>query len=562
MTPENTYHFLWLLLLIPAGALLYITIRWKQQLKKALGDSRLVAGLFKNYSAKNFLWKGVLVLFAIALLTMALVNPRKPDDTEKIKLSGTDLMIALDVSNSMLAQDVQPSRLDKAKLLIGKLIDRLQGNRIGLVVFAGNAYLQMPLTTDASAVRLFLGNVNPGLVPYQGTNISEALQLCNRSLNTQEKKYKSVLLITDGEDHDKTTLETTEKLKQEGVVINTVGVGSPEGANIVDPVTGQPRRDEQGTAVVSKLNQADLQKIAAATNGSYILLSDADVAASEIAKQLSTMDQKPITDAALTNFTSYYYWFVLAAALSLIAEILISETRKQRKMMKPATLLFLLFLSSQAFAQKQNETQQVRKGNDAYRKQDFDNAAKDFEAALKTNSNSNTAAFNLGNTRFKTGKYDEAAKQFETLGNRTADRQLQAQSLYNKGLAQVRQQKLDEAIQSFKQSLRLNPTDEDTRENLQKALNEKKQQEQKKEDKKDDQKKKDDKKDKEKKDPKDDKQDKQDPKDDKQPQQPPPKINKQDAEQKLQALRQEEKKLQQKLNERRQTNVHQPEKDW
>ncbi len=559
MTPENTYHFLWLLLLIPAGALLYITIRWKQQLKKGLGDSRLVAGLFASYSPTNFLLKGLLVLFAIALLTMALVNPRRPDNSEKIKLSGTDLMIALDVSNSMLAQDVQPSRLDKAKLLIGKLIDRLQGNRIGLVVFAGDAYLQMPLTTDASAVRLFLSNVNPGLAPYQGTNISEALQLCNRSLNTQEKKYKSVLLITDGEDHDKTTLETTEKLKQEGVVINTVGVGSPEGANIIDPVTGQPRRDEQGAIVVSKLNQADLQKIAATTNGTYILLSDADVAATEIAKQLSTMDQKPITDAALTNYTSYYYWFVLLAALSLTAEILMSETRRRRNKMKPVTaLLLILFSSSQAFAQ--NETPQVRKGNDAYRKQDFGNAAKDFEAALKTNSNSNTASFNLGNTRFKTGKYDEAARQFETLGNHTADKQLQAQSLYNKGLAQVRQQKLDEAIQSFKQSLRLNPTDEETRENLQKALNEKRQQEQqKKQEKKDEQKKKDDKKDKDK---QPDKQDKQDPKNDKQQQQPPPKINKQDAEQKLQALRQEEKKLQQKLNERRQTNVRQPEKDW
>ena len=564
---ENTYDFLWLLLLLPAVALLYLTIRWKKNLREKLGDSRLVANLFTGISPKAFLVKGILAVTTILLLVMALVNLRRPDSSEKIKLTGTDLMIALDVSNSMLATDVQPSRLDKAKLLISKLIDKLQGNRIGMVVFAGNAYLQMPLTTDASAARLFLSTISPGLVPYQGTNISEALQVCNRSFNTGEKKYKSILLISDGEDHDKTTLETAEKLKEQGVVINTVGIGSPEGSTLLDPATSQPRRDEQGNVVISKLNQADLQKIASATNGAYTLLSNADATADDVAKDLASMDQKPITDTTLTNFASYYWWFVLAAAFLLITEMLLSEKKRQLKMKKPTVAALLLFFTLPTFAQQKQVQQQVRKGNEAYRKQDYDKAAKDYETVLKTNAGNNAATFNLGNSRFRTGKYDEAAKQYDALSNNTNDKKLQARGLYNKGLANIKQQKLPEAIDNFKQSLRLNPDDEATRENLQKALNQKKQQDQQQQQKNKDNKNKDKKKnDQKNKQENQDKQDQQNkdknPQQDKQQQQPPPKINKQDAEQKLQALRQEEKKLQQKLNDRQPANVRQPEKDW
>jgi tetratricopeptide (TPR) repeat protein len=558
MSFENLYHLLWLLALLPAGALLYTAIRWKRQLKEKLGDSRLVANLFAGYSPARFLWKGVLVLAAITCLALALANLRRPDSSEKVKLSGTDLMIALDVSNSMLATDIQPSRLEKAKLLIGKLIDKLQGNRIGLVVFAGNAYLQMPLTTDASAVRLFLSTISPNIVPYQGTNISEALQVCNRSLNTQEKKYKSILLISDGEDHDQGTEKTAEQLKSDGVVINTVGIGSPQGSTLFDPNTNQLRRDEQGNAVISKLNEADLQKIASLTNGAYTLLSNADDAANTIAQELATMDQKPITDTTLTNFTSYYEWFVLLAVVALLAELLLTEQKKKGLKMKGATLsLFLIGASVPGFSQK--EVKQVRSGNEAYRKQNFEQAGKDYQAALKVNGGSKAAAFNLGNTLYKSGKYDEATQQYEGLRGGAEDKRLQAQTLYNKGLSQVRQQKLDEAIQSFKQSLRLNPADEETRENLQKALNEKKQQEQQQQ--KQQQKQDEDKKDDQKKDKKEQKQPN-DPKQDQQPQQPQPKINKQDAEQKLQALRQEEKKLQQKLSDRQPANRRQPEKDW
>ncbi len=543
-----------------------------------MGDHGLVQQLIATYSHKKFLLKALLPLAALILLVLALVNFRKPDSSEKIKLSGTDLMIALDVSNSMMAKDIQPNRLEKAKLLISKIIDQLEGNRLGLVVFAGNAYLQMPLTTDASAAKLFLSTINPDIIPLQGTNIGEALLLCNRSLSVQEKKYKSILLISDGEDHDDAAIATAKELKDKGVIINTIGVGSPAGSPIMDATSGEYKRDDQGNAVVTKLNERALEDIAAQTNGSYQLLNDATDAANKIASQVSAMDKKQITDSSLTNYSSYFWIFVVLATLLLTIELLVTEKKKMTQTKQPAlqkaaiintpasekfsktasVILLLLCSFSNAFAQKENEL--VRKGNDAYKEQKFDEASKRYEEALKQNNTNKTAVFNLGNTKYKSGKFEEATKQYEALAANKTDKQLLAKSLYNKGVSLLKQQKLPEAIEALKQSLKANPADEETRENLQKALNE--QQQQKKEDKKDD-KKKDDKKEEKKEQEKKDKKE-QEKKDEKEQQQeqPKPKISKENAEQKLQALRQEEKKLQQRLNQKQKVNSKQPEKDW
>lgn len=583
-------NLLWLLLILPLGALIFFAIRWKRITRAKLGDQTLVSSLIASYSPQKFLLKSLLSLVAIILLVLALVNFRKPDSSEKIKLSGTDLMIALDVSNSMMAKDIQPTRLEKAKLLISKLIDQLGGNRVGMVVFAGNAYLQMPLTTDASAAKLFLSTITPDLVPLQGTNISDALKLCNKSLNINEKKYKSILLISDGEDHDDATIATVKELKEKGVVINTVGVGSPNGSPIVDPITNDVKRDDQGNVVISKLNEKELEDIAAQANGNYELLTEADHTAKNIIAQLQNMDKKPIADSTLTNYYSYFWMFVAVAILLLVIELLISEKKRSSKILndtnKPASsgmnsvkivffLLFILFNSYFSFGQKEREL--VRKGNDAYKQQKFDEAVKQYEEALKQKNNDNAATFNLGNAKFKNGKYEEAAKQYDALN--TSDKQLLAKSLYNKGVSLVKQQKLKEAIDAFKQSLRASSTDEDTRENLQKALNElQKQQQQQnqkdKENKKDEQQNKENKEEKEKEDKKEgdkkqEAQPKNDPKDqekkesDNQPQPNKAKMSKEEAEQKLQALRQEEKKLQQRLNQKQKANVkQQPEKDW
>jgi Ca-activated chloride channel family protein len=555
---EDTYQFLWLLLIIPIGLLVWLAISWKNKTLKKMGDGHLVRQLFVGYSSQKFMLKAILPLIAMVFLALALVNYRKADDSEKIKLNGTDLMIVLDVSNSMLAKDVQPNRLEKAKLLIGKLIDQLNGNRVGLIVFAGNAYPQMPLTTDASAAKLFLGSISPDLVPTQGTNISEALLLADRMMNSEEKKYKSILLISDGEDHDADAEITAKQLKDHGVIINTIGIGSPEGAQLYDPATNDVKRDAEGNIVISKLNEKALQDLAAATGGSYQLLGETETAVKNILAQLDSMDKKAITDTTFTNYKTYFYWFVAVSMVLLLMELFISEKKKKEgtKMNKPAKkamVAAMLLMTVTAFSQKENDI--IRKGNEAYKKQQFDVASKDYAEALKQNNNNATANFNLGNTWFKAGKYDTAAQQYDALANAPhSDKSIAAKSYYNKGVSLVKDKKLKEAIDAFKQSLKVDPSDEDSRQNLQKALKELQKQQPPPPQNKQDKKKQDEKK------PPPPKEDKK--KND--GEQPPPqsKLNKKEAEQKLQALREEEKKLKQKMDQQKQPGARKTDKDW
>lgn len=550
LTAENISNGLWLLIIIPLSFLILFALRWKKSIISQLGDSFLTNRLVASFSSKKFLFKNILILSSIFFLVIALINFRRADSSEKIKLTGTDLMIALDVSNSMSAKDIQPSRLEKAKLLISKLIDRLAGNRVGLVVFAGAAYLQMPLTTDASAAKLFLSTITPDLVPQQGTNISEALRLCNRSLNTEEKKYKSILLISDGEDHDDASIETAKALKNNGVIINTIGIGSPDGAPIVDAATNDFKHDEQGNVVISKLNENELKEIAKETNGEYQLLGETENAANRIVSTLMHMDKKSISDSTLTNYTTFYYWFVLAALVLLTIELLTGERYSQNKKKAFKFFSFIAFtiLSANVLAQKENTL--IKKGNDAYRQQKFKEAEQQYSEALKTNGANKIAAFNMGNTKFKSNNIEDAVKEYDAVLS-APDKSLSAKGFYNKGVSLVKQKKLPEAIDAFKQSIRQNPDDNETRENLQRALNELKQQQQKQDNKQQQQKN------------NNDQQKQQQEKQQQKQQQQEPKMNKEEAEQKLEALRQEEKKLQEKLNQRQKNNTKaSSDKDW
>jgi Ca-activated chloride channel family protein len=203
-------------------------------------------------------------------------------------------MIALDVSKSMLAQDVKPNRLERAKQALGKLIDKLSNDRVGIVVFAGRAYLQMPLTGDHGAAKMYLGSASTDIVPTQGTVISDALKMCYASFNTKEKKYKAVILISDGEDHDEGAFKIAQQMTEDGIVINTVGIGSPQGSTIIDELTNQEKKDVNGNTVITKLNEDELKSIAEKGNGSYQLFTNADELVSKLDAQLASMDQRTV----------------------------------------------------------------------------------------------------------------------------------------------------------------------------------------------------------------------------------------------------------------------------
>jgi len=327
---EHTEYLLGLLIIIPLALLFFMVVRWKKKVTKALGDEKLINKLAKNYSAKRFRLKFVLLTASIVLLIIAASNLRKPEPGTKEKKAGIDVMIALDVSKSMWAEDTKPSRLDAAKQFVNSLIDRLGDDRAGLVLFAGRAFLQMPLTSDLSVAKLYVSNASPDAVPMQGTVVGNALQLCENSLDTKEKKYKAVVLISDGEDHDPKSTEVLQQLADNGVIVYTVGVGSAEGAPIMEPGASTYKTDINGQTVISKLNETELMQIAAQTGGNYLHLDNTETTANQIASVLNNMEKKAIESGSDTKqYASFYYFFALIALLILIAEIFIPETKRK-----------------------------------------------------------------------------------------------------------------------------------------------------------------------------------------------------------------------------------------
>ena len=324
--PENFIG----VLLIPLLVYLYFRlVSWKKKLATRIGDPTLVTQLVKSFSARNFLLKFILICSAIFFLVTGLANLRARGSAENISRQGVDVMIVLDVSKSMLAQDVKPNRLDKAKQLLYRLVDRLQNDRVGLILFAGRAYMQMPLTTDHSAAKLYISEAGPDAVPTQGTVFAEALNMANSSFNRNEHKYKAVVLISDGEDHDAEALKIAKQMADDGVMINTVGIGSVEGSEIIDPETREPKKDDKGNIVISKLNEQELNGLSDATNGIYIHLDNLEDATITLTQRLDSIEKRALTDNEFINYKNYFPWFIGLAGLLMILELFIPERKRK-----------------------------------------------------------------------------------------------------------------------------------------------------------------------------------------------------------------------------------------
>jgi len=247
--------------------------------------------------------------------------------------------VALDVSKSMLAKDVLPDRLTRAKQMVMSLTDKLKNDRIALIVFAGRSYLQVPLTIDYSAVKMLLQNVSPDMIPTQGTVIGDAIDMAMKTFTQNERKYKSLIIISDGEDHDETAIDKTREAADQGVVVHTVGIGSPGGSTLYDPATKSVKLDENGNPVVSKLNEDEMKTIAGAGHGTYSLLQNTDEVATKLTNELNTMEQRSKglnsdSDLTYTSFTSYFQYFLVAGFVILILEWMIPGTNRKRKTLK------------------------------------------------------------------------------------------------------------------------------------------------------------------------------------------------------------------------------------
>ncbi len=325
---------LWALsLLIPLlGMFLWFMFDRQKALKK-IGDMRLINLLIPEKPTYKHQLKFILVSLAYIFLVIAVANPQLGRTYEKVKRQGVDLMVALDISRSMLAEDVKPNRLARARQFISQLIDKLGGDRIGLIIFAGNAYLQVPLTSDYVAAKSILKTINTGLAPTQGTAIGEAIRMADKSFEQGQIEHKTMLIISDGENHEGDALEAAKEASENGMVILTMGVGTTLGAPI--PIyrngvpTGKTKQDKNGSIVFSKLNETMLQQVAAAGEGNYFRLNQGRSEVSSIVGTLASMEQKDFEEHVVSDYEDQFQWFLGIAIILLAIEFFISERRNR-----------------------------------------------------------------------------------------------------------------------------------------------------------------------------------------------------------------------------------------
>ncbi len=328
---EHIKH-LYGLVAIPLLLLLFwAAMVWRKRAIRRLGNRTQILKLIPLFPVYKYQLKFSLLMLAVLFLVVGLANPQMGTKMEMAKRTGVDVIIAFDVSSSMLAEDIKPNRMQRAKQFVSKLIDAMLSDRVGIIVFAGNAFLQMPLTTDYAAAKMFLANINEKMVPTQGTAIGAAITLARRSFEADEQKYKTLIIITDGESHDEEVLELAETAAAEGVVLHTIGVGTPKGAPIPVYRNGQLvdfKKDQQGSIVLSKLNEEMLGKLAAVSNGEYFHISGGQDEISAIMSEIESMEKKEFDERVFTEYESKYQYLLVACLILLILEFLLSDRKE------------------------------------------------------------------------------------------------------------------------------------------------------------------------------------------------------------------------------------------
>lgn len=327
--PEYLYAYL---CLIPILLLFIFYMVWRRKAIQRLSVFENIDQLMPERAKFRHYFKFILIFLAFSALVMAWANPQIGSKQEKVKRKGVDVMIALDVSKSMLAEDIRPNRIDQAKQFISKLINELKTDRIGLIIFAGNAYLQMPITSDHAAAKLFLKSVSTELVPTQGTAIGDAIRLGMESFEGDEQKFKTMIIISDGENHEGEAIEAVEEASKEGVVVHTVGVGSDKGGPIPiyrNGVQTDYLRDKSGNIVLSKLDENMLKQIAVKGDGEYLNIRGGNEAVSTLKEAIVSMEQREFEESVFTDYEDQFQYFLGFAIILLIIEILIAEKKSK-----------------------------------------------------------------------------------------------------------------------------------------------------------------------------------------------------------------------------------------
>lgn len=323
-------QYLYLLLLVPGFIALYFYGRYKRKKELSLlGDFNVMRQLMPAVSLYRPRLKFWLLLTAIIMVIFTIAGPQFGTKLETVKRKGVEVMIALDVSNSMLSQDISPNRLEKSKQILSRLTDKLKDDKIGLIVFAGDAFTQLPITSDYVSAKMFFSSINPNMVPNQGTAIGSAINLAMRSFTPNETTDKTIIVITDGENHEGGAVEAAAAAAEKGVTVNVIGIGSPEGAPIPEPNSSNFFKDNEGNVVITKLNEEMGQQIAAAGKGMYVRADNTNNALNAVAKQIEKMNAVDMESKVYSDYDEQYQVLAWLALVLLVLEFCILEKKNK-----------------------------------------------------------------------------------------------------------------------------------------------------------------------------------------------------------------------------------------
>ncbi len=553
--------YLWLLLIIPVLlAVHHISNIKRAKRLRTFGDIGLLKNLMPDVSVLRHNIKAYLLLIVLSLLIIVLARPQLGSKISHEKRNGIEAIIAVDISNSMLAQDVMPSRLDKSKLLIENLIESFTNDKIGLIVFAGDAFVQLPITSDYVSAKMFLQSIDPAQIEAQGTDITKALNLSMNSFTQQKNIGKAIILITDGENHEGNAMEMARKAYEKGIRVYILGIGDTKGSPI--PLSeGGYLTDNNGQTVMTALNEQMCKDIAQAGNGMYIHVDNTNDAQKRLNDELAKLQKGDTESVIYSEYAEQFQAVCIIILILLILEVCLLEVQnsklKKMNLFSSKRMIVLAFMLSSLSVMAQSDRQFIRNGNKQYRSQDYQKSEVEYRKAISKSSNNSNAIYNLGCALMMQQKDSAAIVHFQQAGSLEKNKMRKAMSYHNIGVICQKHQMYGDAINAYKEALRNNPNDDETRYNLAlcKRLNKenpdknKQNQDKNKKENKQEQDKKDNSK-------QNDKQEKQAP-------QPKEQMSRENAEQLLNAAIQEEKATQQRLKKATQhPNRQQNQKNW
>ena len=470
--PQNWFYFV---IAVLFSGFMGVTLWRRKRAIELMIHERNEALLLNDLKSRQRWTSLIVMIIAMLSISFSLLNPKWGFHWEEIQRKGVDVMVAVDVSQSMLAKDSEPNRLINAKRKILDLLSLIEGDRIGLIAFAGTSYLQCPLTLDYGAFQIFLDLLDTDLIPQQGTAIDQAIFTAMDAFRNSGQKSRALILITDGEEHSGEYLEAAKQASEMGIRIYTLGFGSPEGHPIPSLNDRGNLRDSQGNIVISRLNEEILQEIALETGGAYVRAQTGDDDLRQIyeGQILKKLEAQNLKSSRQRRYEPRFQWFLIFGFVLILIDTLVRYLPKNKGLGISRMLTLLIFLVPsyteanvlEYFGFSSSEEERVQEGKSAYNSQDYQRAAQMFQQAELDNPEDTKSKYNLANSLYKSGDFQGATQIFMDLAN-SPDQEIAISSSYNLGNSLYRLGQLEQSIKSYDATLQKFPDHTKAKKNL------------------------------------------------------------------------------------------------